>query len=371
MRRWVALRLVGAGVVAALLLATPAVVHAHEKWFTDARPYPVRLELLISLPVALAVLASAGAVGLLLLARRVVGGDNLFPRVGFLRRFDPEARVVMAIQTAITLIYLAVNLRVLAPNQIAPAGPLGYGLAAVELVVAFSFISGVLLRAGAVALLALVASVGVLYGPFALLESSIMVGVAAYLFLMGRGLVDPQAAAAASPRWAEYREAAPPLLRVLAGVTIAALAFTEKLLNPGLGLAFLRHYPQFNVPRLLGLAWFTDERYIYAAGSVELIIGVALISGVLPRLVIIGMFVPFNLPVPFLPATEMIGHLPIFALMYVLLFHLPSAHSAAEAPTHLPPPRPSGPRLGVPAPSVVPNPSRRVLRPRAPHSPRG
>ncbi len=114
MRRWVALRLVGAGVVAALLLATPAAVHAHEKWFTDARPYPVRLELLISLPVALAVLASAGAVGLLLLARRVVGGDNLFPRVGFLRRFDPEARVVMAIQTAITLIYLAVNLRLLA-----------------------------------------------------------------------------------------------------------------------------------------------------------------------------------------------------------------------------------------------------------------
>jgi hypothetical protein len=47
-------------------------------------------------------------------------------------------------------------------------------------------------------------------------------------------------------------------------------------------------------------------------------------SGVLPRLVIISMFVPFNLPLPFLPATELLGHLPIFAVMYVLLFHDPA-----------------------------------------------
>jgi hypothetical protein len=33
--------------------------------------------------------------------------------------------------------------------------------------------------------------------------------------------------------------------------------------------------------------------------------------------------VPFQLGVPFLPPQELIGHLPIFAIMYLLLVHGP------------------------------------------------
>ena len=54
--------------------------------------------------------------------------------------------------------------------------------------------------------------------------------------------------------------------------------------------------------------------------TIELAIGLALMSGILPKIVIFGMFVPFNLTLPFLPPTELLGHLPIFAAMYVLLF---------------------------------------------------
>jgi len=35
--------------------------------------------------------------------------------------------------------------------------------------------------------------------------------------------------------------------------------------------------------------------------------------------VILGLWIPFNLGIPFLPPTELIGHLPILATMYVLL----------------------------------------------------
>lgn len=83
--------------------------------------------------------------------------------------------------------------------------------------------------------------------------------------------------------------------------------------------------------QLLGLTWFTDERFIFAAGIVEFTVGVSLISGVLPRLVIMGMFVPFNLTIPFLPPSELLGHLPIFAVMYVLVFHLPTDRFDADA----------------------------------------
>jgi hypothetical protein len=71
----------------------------------------------------------------------------------------------------------------------------------------------------------------------------------------------------------------------------------------------------------LGQAWFTDELFVLAAGVAEGVIGILLISGLLTRVVIIGMWVPFNITVPFLPPTELLGHLPIFGIMYVLLVH--------------------------------------------------
>jgi NADH dehydrogenase len=43
-----------------------------------------------------------------------------------------------------------------------------------------------------------------------------------------------------------------------------------------------------------------------------------LVSGILTRVVILGMWVPFNVGVPFLPPQELIGHLPIFGIMYLL-----------------------------------------------------
>ena len=87
-------RLVALGAAVALLW-TPTAAAAHEKWFTNAGPYPVQLDLLFSLPVALAVLSAAGALGALLLIRRVVV-DPLGPtRRGYARwahRRRPSSR---------------------------------------------------------------------------------------------------------------------------------------------------------------------------------------------------------------------------------------------------------------------------------------
>ena len=42
------------------------------------------------------------------------------------------------------------------------------------------------------------------------------------------------------------------------------------------------------------------------------------------------MFVPFNLTLPFLPPTELLGHLPIFAAMYTLLFLPPISEQTVD-----------------------------------------
>ncbi len=66
------------------------------------------------------------------------------------------------------------------------------------------------------------------------------------------------------------------------------------------------------------------------AGLTEGVIGILLIAGVMPRLVILGMFLPFHLGLPFLPPQELLGHLPFFGMMYVVLVHRWKLDAAIE-----------------------------------------
>ena len=132
---------------------------------------------------------------------------------------------------------------------------------------------------------------------------------------------------------------------ILAGLALLAPALSEKVWNPELGAAFLAQYPHFNVPRtLLGLEWYADDLFVLTIGVVEGTIGILLASGLLTRVVILGMFVPFHLGVPFLPAAEYLGHIPLFAIMYVLLVH---SHGSLEG-------RPSEARMLEDEPEAVP-----------------
>jgi hypothetical protein len=117
---------------------------------------------------------------------------------------------------------------------------------------------------------------------------------------------------------------------VFTGLSILWLAFSEKLLNPQLALAFLESRPEFNFVQLLGFGWFTNELFVYAAAAVEATVGVLLIAGVLPRIVILFMWVPFNIAIPFLPPEELLGHLPILAVMYAVFLGEPAIEAEAR-----------------------------------------
>src|SRR5215212_3413484 len=119
--------------------------------------------------------------GLRMHGRTPSGCDNLWPRIGFLRRFDPAAPVVIAIQTGIALIFMAVNLFVLAPNLHLPFNIWGLLVAAVEVAIAFTFISGALTRVGGGVLLVLVLLVGFVFGPAVMLEQSLYAGIGIYM----------------------------------------------------------------------------------------------------------------------------------------------------------------------------------------------
>lgn len=304
-----------------LVALPPATAAAHVRWFTPEGPYwNPEWDRIFSLPALFALLAITGTLMALGYAQRVIG-DPLWPRPPFFQRMEPAAPAILGVQAAIALIYAATQLDLFVPNIHLPESILGIAIAAIAIGAGFTLITGVLTRVGALLIIGLFL-LAFAYGTwYEALEQILFVGIALYLVAVGRGVVrfdsgDEEDRTDLSDRLLPH---ALQILRWSAGISVLILGFTEKLLAPDLGVAFLHEYPHFNVPRELGITWFSDQRFVYAAGIVEATAGAALISGLLPRVVILGLWIPFNLGIPFLPPTELIGHLPILSTMYVLL----------------------------------------------------
>ena len=294
----------------------------HVKWFEDPARFPLRTDLILSGRTGLLVGACGLALMALYLLQRALGTPH-WPEVGFLKKMAIGAPTLLAVQAAIALIHAAVAPALFAPNLPLSTNPVGLALSAVQILIAFSFITGVGDWIGAIALVLLGPLAFLLFPPFDVLDHLYLAGIGVVVLLIGRFASEAGRARPwfqkRNPAWVARAVAA---LRIIAGVSILAPALSEKIWNPELGAAFLANHPNFNfLQKIPGLEWFGDDLFVLAAGLTEGIIGVALASGLLTRVVILGMFVPFNLGVPFLPPQELLGHLPIFGIMYFLLVH--------------------------------------------------
>lgn len=166
--------------------------------------------------------------------------------------------------------------------------------------------------------LAAIWALGVLlFGPVRLLEQTIVLGFAAFFFIAGRG---PIAVDRVFGSWAGARERwlphAVPALRVATGFSLAWLALSEKLLNMPLALTFLETYPEVQFLRGAGVS---DATFARGAGALELAAGLLLLAGAFPRIVILVLWFPSNLTLTVFGWRELVGHLPIYAVMALLL----------------------------------------------------
>src|SRR5205807_3667238 len=97
-----------------------------------------------------------------------------------------------------------------------------------------------------------------------------------------------------------------------------------------LARGFMSCHSAFNVfHSVFGMTAVSDDLFVLLIGLTEAAIGAALISGRLTRLVVLGGWLPFHLGIPLLPNQELIGHLPIFGIMYLLLVHGSATQAAA------------------------------------------
>ena len=291
-------------------------VFAHETWFTDG-PFPSDWSF-AGETLSLALLTAALAVTLLvrLIALRAPGAD-----VPFLARLVPWMPFAVRIHLGVSLVGLLSMGVYLSPAMDLEPTVGGIALGATMGAVALLMITGWHARAAA-ALLVAAGPLGMLeFGVGPVAQRADLLGLAVFVLFAGAGRwsADAEAGRTADAPLAELGKAIW-ALRVGAGVALIVVAFAEKLANPAMALAFLAEHPDFNVAALVGLP-MGDLEFVRLAGAIEVLFGLLLISGAIPQAIVLIAGIPFNATLWFFGTDELLGHLPVYGAMLVLLVY--------------------------------------------------
>jgi hypothetical protein len=287
---------------------------AHETWF-DRGHFPTDWSF-ATRGLTLALLGAAVGVALLVrIASRWWPGLDV-PVLGRLAPYMPFA---VRIHLAVSLLGLLSLGYYLAPSMDLHADVAGILLGAVMVVVTIGMATGWHARSAA-ALLVLAGPVGMLeFGFWPVLQRVDMLGLAIFVLITGPGrwsadfeqgrARDMTAPEATRGIWA---------LKLAVGGALIVVAFAEKLANPDLARHFLAEHPDFNLARTVGIS-MSDTTFVQVAGAIEVLFGLLVISGALPQVCVLIAGIPFNATLWFFGTTELVGHLPVYGAMLVLL----------------------------------------------------
>ncbi len=294
-------------------------MYPHVKWFTD--PTPTQYDQLLSLPVLLAFAAALVALGVAYWIQHNIPEPRAMRALERFAGYGPPA---LGVHVGIALIVAAILGLLFVPSlRVEDKGPIGDVLLVLEAVAGVSILLGVATRAGTVVL----AVLGVVaMQPFSfesILEQVHILGIAVFLFLIGRGPLSLD----------RLRGVRPPIehelvpmtalaaMRILLGFGIAFNALTEKLLNVPLAESLIARYPFIALDRAVGLP---DTTFIWLAGTIELAIGIVIMAGQITRPVMAIGAVLFTVTLFVFGWGELLGHLPFYGIMF-LLFIAPNA----------------------------------------------
>jgi uncharacterized membrane protein YphA (DoxX/SURF4 family) len=306
---------------------------AHEKWFHEAQGYPLRFDLLLR-PLPLAFVTAVVVVTLLagivwrMRGRGFVPGPEHFGTTGERRSLlYGLVPLILGIHIAVPLLVNGVQGKLFSPDNTL-AEPWNYFLGLAQTGVALALFYGAFTRLAAVALAALWLLGLFIVGAEAMLDNAFYLGFAAFFFCAGRGpiSVDRLVLPKLEPS-ARLMEYAIPALRIGLGLSLVVVAFTEKFANIPLATSFLQKYP-LNFTQALGIP-MSDELFVLCAGSVELLAGLLILFGIFPREIVLVAWVPINMTLAIFNWTELVGHLPIYGTMAVLLLWSPGRENLA------------------------------------------
>lgn len=197
------------------------------------------------------------------------------------------------------------------------------------LVLGLMLVVGVRVRASAVGSTAVFAVAAVLAGsPVVLLERLDVLGLAAFVAVVGGRRLDPRMDAATLGRLARGTT----WLRVGIAAGLFTVAITEKLANVEMTAAVLAEHPRIDPGQFLGTDMATT---VLMLGAVEVALAVLVLVLPLPELLALAVGAPFVLGVAEFGMLEVPGHLPIWGGVTVLALlgaHLQTADLVSVRP---------------------------------------
>ena len=325
-------RFIAGGAVSVMALAVAAVAaepaFAHVKWFEDTSAKDLEWGLFFQpLPMTFVglVLFATVAAGLLWRAR---GGRSFIPGPGAFGATDERRSalyslvpLILGVHVAVPLLVNGVQGNLFSPDN-QPPGVWANLLGFAETFIALALFYGAFTRIAAAALAAVWFAGIPLVGLVPMLDNALFLGFAAFFFLAGRGPVSIDRmlfpATEAPERTMPH---AIPALRLGLGISFIAVAFSEKFANLPLAQAFLQDYP-LNFTSALGIP-LPDRVFIFGAGSVELLLGLTILFNFFVREIVVLALVPVNLTLTVFDYSELVGHLPIYGILAVLLIWEP------------------------------------------------
>ena len=311
------------------VLLVPTQAFAHLRWFVDvnsdsARQYQQAAQHFEFDFVYLILLA--GAAGFALTAFALDNLSRRNPLVGKLLGFP--IRLPGHIEWRLVSVLLGFMLLMnshhgvlLAPNLPQSGGFTFEAAIIVQFVTGLLFISQLSFVLSAIGTLCL-ATIAAIITPADVMVDYIFefAGIIIAFYLIGPSMsrLDKLLWPAASPHTEKLATA---VLTVALGLQLAELAVHNKLLNPGLALMFIDDNGYLNFMRMLGLSSFKNIYFVFAGGLAELTLGVLLLSGVAVRFVAIGIGIIFSLTAMIFGLHELLGHIPIMAVVLLIALH--------------------------------------------------
>ncbi|MBI4267070.1 MAG: DoxX family membrane protein [Chloroflexi bacterium] len=319
MRRVILGGLIG---IITLLLGQAHTAYAHERWFVDFGSHSgegFSLDLTIGLILGATVLL----VVLAFVIERMGRSEKWHLRAEKTQRFLPRGAEwrVLAVLVGVMLIANALMGVFLAPNLIPEDSGLAILSRIVQIVIGVLLLSQIVFSLAGVLVLAAL-PLATLFFPLNLLIDYVFefASLGLTFIFVGISSCPDQLLCRFSKGDSErYSDLALISARVGTGLTFVALALHNKLLNPDMAMTFLDDYP-LNFMPLLGFDNFSNLHFIFAAGVVELAVGLLLIVGIATRFVaaiVTGLL--FTTLIILGPA-ELIGHMPIMGLALLFLF---------------------------------------------------
>ncbi|MFC1656146.1 hypothetical protein ACFL3C_04720 [Patescibacteria group bacterium] len=191
-----------------------------------------------------------------------------------------------------------------------------------EIIIGIGLVIGIFRRLMTAGMIALFIAAFFAFPYLKVLDYSIYAGVAAYLFLVHRDalsfsfffhpigkkeMLDTQ------------RKYAFPILRFIAGLSLAYAAFHHNILLPEGAVAFVEQKPLLNIMQsIIGMETFSHGLFVFQAGVFGMMFGLLLTFGLLERITSTIIIIGLLLGIGFVGVTFLPVAIPYFAVVYIV-----------------------------------------------------